>query len=499
MIAGFFAAHALADDVYLTEADAPAAVFPDADRFERGEAPSTADLKARVARRLGGVKPTVWEPSYKIATAFRGDQRLGHAIDVEEIGKHRPITVVVGVDARGEVVGVAVMVYREAYGGEIRTRRFLDQYRGKSASDPLVPSQDIRNITGATLSARAVGRAVKKAIAVLAEVGDADSRVAAAALPSGSPRPSRAARVREAHYVMGTLLDVTVDAPSIDTGRAWIRQAVAEAQRLDGELSSFRPESDLSRLNRRAGSGFQRVSPDLYHLLELSTALSAASDRTFDVTVSPLVELWNQARRGDRRPSAEDLAAVRARVGSDKLLLRPPDEVELSAPGMALELGGIGKGYAADRLAEVLRRLGAASALVNFGQSSIVAVGPPAAEPPWPIWVRRGPALDGPLLLRDMALSTSASFAESGRVAGRRIGHIIDPRTGKPVMRSAQATVVAPSGAEAEAWSKALLIEPRYAFRALAARPGAGGLLFSADGERADRRFASLSGWHLAR
>src|SRR6266851_5308379 len=135
------------------------------------------------------------------------------AVVVEEIGKHRPITLVVGVDGDGKVTGIAVMAYREAYGGEIRSRRFLQQYRGKRESDPLLPSQDIQNITGATLSARAVGRAVKKAIAVLQEVGDAKS----AALPS--PRKMAlatecaAARVREAHYVMGTILDITVDAP----------------------------------------------------------------------------------------------------------------------------------------------------------------------------------------------------------------------------------------------------------------------------------------------
>lgn len=161
---------ARADEIYLSAADAPAAVFPDADRFERREEASTSALRESVQARLGEIKPSIWEPSYSIATAFRGNERLGQAVIVEEIGKHRAITFVVGVEPQGGVAGVAVMAYREAYGGEVRSRRFLDQYRGKHASDPLMPSSDIRNITGATLSARAIGRGVKKAIAVLAEV-----------------------------------------------------------------------------------------------------------------------------------------------------------------------------------------------------------------------------------------------------------------------------------------------------------------------------------------
>ena len=168
-------------------------------------------------------------------------------------------------------------------------------------------------------------------------------------------------------------------------------------------------------------------------------------------------------------------------------------------PASRSSLGGIGKGYAADRIAELLRRAGAESALVNFGESSIVAVGPRPSEPAWPIWVRRGEALDGPLFLRDIALSTSESFGESGRVKGTRVGHIIDPRTGEPLERSAQATVLAPTGAEAEAWSKALLIEPARAFRALGRRPSVTGLLLDARGERVDERFVALSGWRTTR
>jgi FAD:protein FMN transferase len=495
---------ALADDVYLSDADAPAAVFPTADRFERREVPATDELRARVARRLGDIRVSVWEQSYKTATAFRGEDRLGRSIEVEEIGKHRAITFVVGVDERDEVAGVAVMVYREAYGGEIRSRRFLDQYHGKTIGDPLRPGQDVHNITGATLSARAAGRAVKKAIAVLEEIGEPKSPAAALAPPlppaepaAGSPAGERL-RVREAHYVMGTILEVTVDAPSLGTGRAWIRRAVGEARRLDAELTSFRSDSALCRLNRQAGRGFQRVPPDLYRVVVLSQELSAASEGAFDITVDPLVRLWQRAANERRWPSSAELALAQASIGRDKVRVRAPDQVELAGTGVTLDLGGVGKGYGADRIAALLRELGADSALVNFGESSIVAVGPPPVAPAWTIRVRRGSALDGPLFLRDMALSTSESFGQGVRVGRRRFGHIIDPRTGMPLERSAQATALAPTGTEAEAWSKALLVDPERALRAVAARPSIGALLIDGRGVREDDRFAVMSGWRTA-
>jgi Na+-translocating ferredoxin:NAD+ oxidoreductase RnfG subunit len=159
--------------VYLTEAEAPAAVFPEADRFERRDIASTPELRRQISERLGETRPTVWESSYRVFAAYREGVRVGTAVIVEEIGKHRPITFIVGIGSDGRVADVAVMAYREPYGGEVRSSRFLRQYRGKGLADPLLPGRDVRNITGATLSARAIGRGVKKAIALLEVIREA--------------------------------------------------------------------------------------------------------------------------------------------------------------------------------------------------------------------------------------------------------------------------------------------------------------------------------------
>jgi hypothetical protein len=160
--------------VFLSEADAPKAVFPTADAVQREDVAVTAERKSRVTAALGGTLPSLWEDRWIVFRVSRGGAPLGRAFVVEEIGKHRPITFVVGLRADRSVEDVAVMSYREAYGGEIRTRRFLNQLRGKTPQDDLHPTSGITNVAGATLSVEAAGRAVHKAQAI-ATVLDAEA------------------------------------------------------------------------------------------------------------------------------------------------------------------------------------------------------------------------------------------------------------------------------------------------------------------------------------
>jgi len=159
-------ATAAQEGVFLSEAEAPAAVFSEAARFERLEYAATGALKAAVAAKMGDTPPSTWEERWVVYRAFGDDGVLGHAFLLQEIGKHRPIDFVVGLRPDGTVRDVAVMAYREAYGGEIASRRFLVQYRGKGVRDGLKPFRDVRNVAGATLSVEAASRAVRKAQAL---------------------------------------------------------------------------------------------------------------------------------------------------------------------------------------------------------------------------------------------------------------------------------------------------------------------------------------------
>lgn len=155
------------EGILLKEDEAPKAVFPEASAFDRKVVQSSEELKAKIQQRMGKTKTSLWEESYLVFVAKKGDATLGYAVIVEEIGKHRPITFVVGVGADHKIKDAALMVYREAYGGEVRDRRFLQQYRGKNLKDPLLPFRDIQNISGATMSVEAIGRGSKKALALV--------------------------------------------------------------------------------------------------------------------------------------------------------------------------------------------------------------------------------------------------------------------------------------------------------------------------------------------
>lgn len=156
--------------IFLNQEEAPKAVFPDATAFDRRIIRSTEGLKEMIQRRMGKTKTSIWQDSYVTFTARKGDTVLGYAVIVQEIGKHRPITFIVGVGADRKIRDAALMVYREAYGGEVRDRRFLQQYIGKQLTDPLLPFRDIQNISGATMSVEAVGRGSKKALALVETV-----------------------------------------------------------------------------------------------------------------------------------------------------------------------------------------------------------------------------------------------------------------------------------------------------------------------------------------
>jgi Na+-translocating ferredoxin:NAD+ oxidoreductase RnfG subunit len=152
--------------IYLTLDQAPQAVFPGA-QIERRDVPSPPQLQAAIKSKLGRLVPSVWEPAYTTFTAKQGAQVIGYAVVVDEIGKHRPFTLIVAATPDFKVKDVAVMVYRETRGGEITQRRFLAQYKGKRGQDPIQLDRDVVGISGATLSVQGANRAVHKALAVL--------------------------------------------------------------------------------------------------------------------------------------------------------------------------------------------------------------------------------------------------------------------------------------------------------------------------------------------
>lgn len=260
---------------------------------------------------------------------------------------------------------------------------------------------------------------------------------------------------------MGTFLAVT--APRVGSrgeDRA-VRAAFDIAGRAERVMSRHDSQSPLSRLNRQDRAAGVR-SAELASVVRTARDLAGQLWGAFDPTVAPLLQVWRAAARRGRLPCESEVQRALARVGAAGLLVIG-DHIAFAHPGMGMDLGGLGKGLALDQISAMLRQAECASMFVNFGESSLVAIG----QLPRDRWrvVLRHPfgGFAGEFPLRDRACSTSATLGQTVRVKGRALSHIVDPRTGRPVSYTAQVTVLAQSAAVAEAVSTALLVLGRRA------------------------------------
>jgi thiamine biosynthesis lipoprotein len=261
----------------------------------------------------------------------------------------------------------------------------------------------------------------------------------------------------DGRYVMGTVLEITVCDHSFSQPQ--FDDLFAQVATLEAQLTTFSPDSVVSQLNAHAGQGPMTVPPAVYDILTLSLQYWQQTRGTFDITIGPLVSVWRQATTNNHLPSAIALREARARVGSQFVRLSENSLATLSKRGMRLDLGGIAKGYAIDQLKPLLHQQQKPNALLNFGQSSIWALGTPADAPGWRILVQRPDGTPaGTITLSDQALSISGTMGQPFVVNGQYYGHIIDPRSGQPLKRNLQACVLAPTATQAEALSKALLV-----------------------------------------
>jgi len=302
-------------------------------------------------------------------------------------------------------------------------------------------------------------------------------RLAAALLvPAALAAAAPAAVVQNGQPVMGTVLQVTVAAPTQAQAKQLAEAAFAEARRWDDVLTTWRPQGELARFNATGRTAGRKpaaeaanavsaeecvppetipaetaVSPELYSALEHMLALSKATGGAFDPAVGPLVGLWRTHKQlGPLKPPGERFriaTALRLQAGKAGL-----------AAGAALDAGGIGKGIALDAIARKLRAAGATSFFLDFGGSSQLAFGAPAAakgSPGWPVAVAAlaSGATHGLVALQDTSLSTSRALP-----AGDEAGPIVDPRSGNLAPAPRLATVLGPSAIVTDAWSTALVV-----------------------------------------
>jgi FAD:protein FMN transferase len=266
-----------------------------------------------------------------------------------------------------------------------------------------------------------------------------------------------------ATHAMGTRFELVLAGGDTERLRPAGEAALREIDECHRRYNLFDPGSWLNSINRRAADEAVALDEVTFELLRTCVEVYTASGGAFDVTVAPLMRAWGF--HGSDGPAGRDVIDEAKRyVGMDHVLLdRASKSVRFARQGVALDLGGVAKGFAIDQAIGVLRECGVGCALLHGGTSTIAAIGAPPGEPGWRVSLRTGGdgASDRPLpvvCLKDETLSVSAPHGRTIESDTMTLGHVLDPRTGKPAACGAYAAAVGASACQTDAWSTALLV-----------------------------------------
>lgn len=279
-------------------------------------------------------------------------------------------------------------------------------------------------------------------------------------LAASTPASSVSTSYHGVRYLMGTWCDLTLFDAEPKQAPAAAEAVFQEIARLERVMSTWDPASELSRVNRAAGSGTQAITRDLADVTSAALGICRESGGAFDPTVGPLLHLWRFDTDQPRRPSPAAAAEARARVGCEKISVAvDPPGIRLPG-GASLDLGGIGKGYAVDRALALLRPYGIHRAKLDFGSSSLAFEG--RVDGGWPVVLADPRDRDKPLVafrVDEGSIGSSGQRERSFVRNGRRYGHIFDPHQGQPVESPLLlVTVMAPDATRADALSTALFV-----------------------------------------
>jgi len=296
---------------------------------------------------------------------------------------------------------------------------------------------------------------------------------------------------RFSRKAMGTRFEIVLACAHAGLARQLASDAFRELEGLERELSRFIASSDVARINRLPAGGSVRIGAAAYDCLKIAARVHAETRGAFDPTVGALLATWQDRDGSPRTPSDDELAEARRRSGMHLVEIHKGENaVTARAEGVIVDLGGIGKGYALDAMAELLAEWGVESALLHGGESTVLGLGS-GPENGWTVALRApgtdDRALEG-LCLRGRALSGSGV-----ELHGR---HIIEPHTGRPVERYRSAWALADGAARADALSTAFMVMDEREIESYCAahEDCAAAVIRAADGESVLRRFGRWEG-----
>ncbi|MCP5003108.1 MAG: hypothetical protein GY941_04025 [Planctomycetes bacterium] len=460
--------------VFLTPEQALKQAFPDCDSIVYDEVVLTEDEKKQLQKRL---QRKIFEERFTVYVGIKSGVIAGYAIITEEVGKFHPYTFIVSSNPEGKIRHIAVLIYRESRGSEIMNKRFLHQFKGKSLKNRIRINRDIINITGATMSVVTMCTGVKKVLAVIegfylsGKRGNEISSLKKVEFKSEREK-IEPKLLKKAIVSMGTVLDISAYVSDKNRAEKVLSEAFNAVKGLDNLMSNYKPESDLSVINREAVSGPVACDSELAYIIEQSIKYGDITKGAFDITIGPLMKEWGFFKERGRIPGNDELDSAMQSVSYKNIYIEEKPEkslirgsnlektISFENPHTQIDLGGIGKGYAVDVAVKMLRKSGIKSALVNFA-GNVYACGLPPGRESWIIGLqhpRNSKDIIGSFEITDKAVSTSGDYEKFFTMNGERYSHIIDPRTGKPIQGIASVTIVADSATKADALSTGVFV-----------------------------------------
>ncbi len=296
----------------------------------------------------------------------------------------------------------------------------------------------------------------------------------------------KARPLKRTEMIMGTVVEITVIPPNQEA----IEEAFDAIKEVDQLMSTYKPESEVSILNRQ---GQNHVSLQTSRIIQEAIKFSEATNGAFDITCRPLINLWKRAKKEEKIPTLKEIEEARSLVSYKKIILQG-DLVKFQEPGMQIDLGGIAKGWAVDKAIQALKRRGVRAALVNAG-GDLFALGKRGLWKKWDVGIQN-PRDEEKILstieVSHRGVATSGDYRRYFTLEGRRFSHIVDPRTGETVEDVPMSvTVVAPDATTADALATGIFVlGPKEGMRLIESLPGIEGLIVS-EGMQMD----TSSGW----
>jgi thiamine biosynthesis lipoprotein len=259
--------------------------------------------------------------------------------------------------------------------------------------------------------------------------------------------------------MMGSPFKLVFYAPDDSLANVAAQSAFARIEKLNEIMSDYRDGSEINQVSARSGSGkWIPVSDELFDILAVSQDISAKTDGAFDATLGPVVQMWRHATRKGIFPAEAEIKDAMARTGYQKLKLDAKRKaVFFTQKGMRLDIGGLGKGFAAEEAVKVLKGFGIKSIMMDAG-GKIVLTGPPPGLKGWNITISNGSDSLKTMVLSNVALATSGPTYRFMEYNGIRYSHIVDPKTGIGLLFHVRTTVISPDGTVADALATAFSV-----------------------------------------